>query len=81
MEHLYPHFPFPTSEIGFFKFYIIPLAKKLSDCGVFGVSSDEYLNYAQQNLEIWESQGEEVVKEVSEAVYRDYGRKEDQQEA
>lgn len=28
-------------EIGFFKFYIIPLAKKLSDCGVFGVSSDE----------------------------------------
>ena len=24
--------------------YIIPLAKKLKDCGVFGVSSDEYLN-------------------------------------
>jgi 3'5'-cyclic nucleotide phosphodiesterase len=33
-------------EIGFFDFYIIPLAKKLKDCGVFGVSSDEYLNYA-----------------------------------
>lgn len=30
-------------ELGFFDFYIIPLAKKLSDCGVFGVSSDEYL--------------------------------------
>jgi hypothetical protein len=30
-------------EIGFFDFYIIPLAKKLKDCGVFGVSSDEYL--------------------------------------
>ena len=29
-------------EIGFFDFYIIPLAKKLSNCGVFGVSSDEY---------------------------------------
>ena len=28
-------------EIGFFDFYIIPLAKKLKDCGVFGVSSDE----------------------------------------
>lgn len=27
-------------EIGFFDFYIIPLAKKLKDCGVFGVSSD-----------------------------------------
>lgn len=33
-------------ELGFFDFYIIPLAKKLSECGVFGVSSDEYLNYA-----------------------------------
>jgi hypothetical protein len=27
-----------------FDFYIIPLAKKLDDCGVFGVSSGEYLN-------------------------------------
>lgn len=30
-------------EIGFFDFYIIPLAKKLENCGVFGVSSDECL--------------------------------------
>lgn len=37
------------SELGFFDFYIIPLAKKLKDCGVFGVSSDEYLNYAERN--------------------------------
>jgi hypothetical protein len=29
------------SEIGFFDFYVIPLAKKLKDCGIFGVSSDE----------------------------------------
>jgi 3'5'-cyclic nucleotide phosphodiesterase len=36
-------------EIGFFDFYIIPLAKKLKNCGVFGVSSDEYLNYAMKN--------------------------------
>ena len=28
-------------ELGFFDFYIIPLAKKLKDCGVFGVASDE----------------------------------------
>jgi hypothetical protein len=30
-------------EIMFFDKYIIPLAKKLDECGVFGVSSDEYL--------------------------------------
>jgi 3'5'-cyclic nucleotide phosphodiesterase len=36
-------------EIGFFDYYIIPLARKLKDCGVFGVSSAEYLNYAIRN--------------------------------
>ena len=48
-------------EIGFFDFYIIPLAKKLADCGVFGVASEEYLNYAIQNRDEWISKGEEVV--------------------
>ena len=55
-------------EIGFFDFYIIPLAKKLKDCGVFGVSSDEYLNYAMKNREEWEIRGHEVVMEMVEAV-------------
>jgi hypothetical protein len=49
-------------EIGFYDFYIIPLAKKLKECGVFGVSSDEYLNYATQNREEWERRGKEVVE-------------------
>lgn len=31
------------------QFYIIPLAKKLKECQVFGVSSDEYRNYAEKN--------------------------------
>jgi 3'5'-cyclic nucleotide phosphodiesterase len=33
-------------ELAFFDNYIIPLANKLKECQVFGVSSDEYLNYA-----------------------------------
>ena len=36
-------------EFGFFDFYIIPLTRKFKECGVFGVSSDEYLNYAETN--------------------------------
>jgi class 3 adenylate cyclase len=48
-------------ELGFFDFYILPLTKKLSECGVFGVSSDEYLNYALKNREEWERRGQEVV--------------------
>eukprot|EP00980_Cylindrotheca_fusiformis_P002188 scaffold500_cov124-Cylindrotheca_fusiformis.AAC.1 len=48
-------------ELGFFDNYIIPLAKKLKDCGVFGVSSDEYLNYAVENRNEWASKGKKVV--------------------
>lgn len=48
-------------EIGFFDFYIIPLAQKLSECGVFGVSSEEYLDYAMMNREEWEKKGSDVV--------------------
>lgn len=51
-------------EIGFFDNYIIPLAKKLKECGVFGVSSDEYLNYATENRREWEMKGEDVVKKM-----------------
>ena len=59
-------------EIGFFEFYIIPLAKKLKDCGVFGVSSDEYLNYAEHNLKEWKARGKVVVKELVEHVREIY---------
>jgi hypothetical protein len=51
-------------ELGFFDNYIIPLAKKLKECNVFGVSSDEYLNYALQNRAEWEQCGEEVIEEM-----------------
>eukprot|EP00980_Cylindrotheca_fusiformis_P001079 scaffold302_cov106-Cylindrotheca_fusiformis.AAC.4 len=50
-------------EIGFFDFYVIPLAKKLDNCGVFGVSSHEYLSYAQSNRDEWAREGERLIKE------------------
>ena len=59
-----PSISWYKGELGFFDFYIIPLAKKLKDCGVFGVSSDEYLNYAKRNREEWELRGESVVAEM-----------------
>ena len=48
-------------ELSFLDHYIIPLAKKLKDCKVFGVSSDEYLNYAEKNRNEWKSRGVELV--------------------
>lgn len=48
-------------ELGFFDFYVIPLAEKLKSCGVFGVSCGEYLNYAKNNRQEWSVRGEEIV--------------------
>jgi 3'5'-cyclic nucleotide phosphodiesterase len=51
-------------ELGFFDNYVIPLAKKLKECGVFGVSSDEFLNYAEQNRSEWAERGQEIVSNL-----------------
>mmetsp|Transcript_27767 Transcript_27767/g.64985 ORF Transcript_27767/g.64985 Transcript_27767/m.64985 type:complete len:1198 (+) Transcript_27767:98-3691(+) len=50
-------------ELGFFDTYIIPLAKKLDECGVFGVASSEYLSYAERNRMEWEDKGKFIVEE------------------
>ena len=49
-------------ELGFFDFYIIPLAKKLAEVGVFGVSSSEYYDFAVKNRAEWELKGKDVVQ-------------------
>jgi len=51
-------------ELGFFDNYIIPLSKKLKDCNVFGVSSDECLNYAIKNRAEWENHGQDLLAEM-----------------
>lgn len=58
-------------ELGFFDFYIIPLAKKLKECGVFGVSSDEFLQYAESNRKEWEEKGNDLVEQYI-AAYKEH---------
>jgi 3'5'-cyclic nucleotide phosphodiesterase/Adenylate and Guanylate cyclase catalytic domain len=55
-------------ELWFFDNYVIPLAKKLKECGVFGVSSDEYLNYAVENRREWEKKGANIVKTMMQTM-------------
>ena len=50
------------NELGFFDNYVIPLANKLKECGVFGVSSDEYIGFTVGNRMEWEMKGREIVK-------------------
>ena len=51
-------------------FRILLTAKMVlkKECGVFGVSSDEYLNYAEENRKEWESKGKQIVEELKEMV-------------
>jgi hypothetical protein len=51
-------------ELQFFDTCVIPLAKKLKDCGCFGVSGDEYLGYAEMNRKEWVSHGQEFVADL-----------------
>jgi hypothetical protein len=65
-----PSLTWYKGEIGFFDFYIIPLAKKLKECGVFGVCSSEYLDYAEKNRNEWVARGQEVVNEMVEKAHK-----------
>jgi hypothetical protein len=51
-------------ELWFYDNYIIPLAKKLDKCGVFGVSYHEYVSYAKENRKEWEIKGRDIVAKM-----------------
>jgi len=57
-------------EIGFFDGYIIPLATKLKECGVFGNAGDEYLGNALRNKAEWIEKGEAIVNEFEAKIKR-----------
>ena len=43
---------------------MIPLARKLKECRVFGVGADECLDYATQNRNEWKERGQQIVTEM-----------------
>lgn len=53
-----------NGELWFYDNYIIPLAKKLKECRVFGASSDEFLTYAMDNRSEWEAKGKAIVDDL-----------------
>lgn len=56
-----------TGEMGFFDFYIIPLAERLKKCPAFGASGDELLQYALSNRKEWETKGRTIVQNYMDA--------------
>jgi 3'5'-cyclic nucleotide phosphodiesterase len=51
------------NELRFLDNHVIPLAKKLKECGVFGDSGDEYSTFAEKNRQEWEMKGNDVARE------------------
>jgi len=51
-------------ELRFFDDYVIPLATKLRECEVFGVSCDEFLNFANENRKEWAEKGRDLVAQM-----------------
>jgi hypothetical protein len=61
-------------ELAFFDHYIIPLARRLQQCGDYlGVSGHEYLDYAQKNRMEWEKKGEQVVEDMKSKCQKEHG--------
>jgi len=63
-SHADPRQGWYESQIGFYDFYIIPLAKKLKECGVFSTAGDEYLGNALENRRRWTDEGEMVTQKL-----------------
>jgi hypothetical protein len=55
-------------ELWFLDNHVIPLAKKLKECGAFGESGDEYLMIAKKNWQEWEMKGKYVARECIEKL-------------
>ena len=50
-------------ELAFFDNFVVPLAVKLQESGVFGAASEEYVNYAHANRRSWELKGRNIVED------------------
>jgi 3'5'-cyclic nucleotide phosphodiesterase len=59
-------------ELWFFDNYVIPLAERLRECEVFGVSGDEFLDYAKGNRLEWAANGREIVRSAVESLAGSY---------
>eukprot|EP00934_Nitzschia_sp_Nitz4_P002763 Nitzschia sp. Nitz4//scaffold207_size38617//10//3538//NITZ4_007669-RA/size38617-snap-gene-0.0-mRNA-1//1//CDS//3329541587//2753//frame0 len=56
------------NELTFFDYVIIPMAKMVKDCGIFGSTGDECMNYAKTNRNEWEKKGRMLVEDYKQNV-------------
>lgn len=60
-----------VGELAFFDKFVIPLALRLKDCGIFGsTAGEEYLKNSLQNRKQWGTNGKRIVHEMKERFNR-----------
>ena len=57
-----------SGEIGFFKFYVIPLAERVKQSRGCGALGEELYQYACSNLIEWEMKGKDIVEDLRKSV-------------
>ena len=57
-----------NGQIGFFDYYVIPLAKRLQQSGVFGIAGDSFVENAVNNKNRWQQDGLMIVNNILENV-------------
>lgn len=55
-------------EIGFFKFYILPLADRVKHSSAFGALGTELYHCAESNMLEWQMKGIRIVDELGQAT-------------
>lgn len=53
-----------AGQIGFFDFYVLPLARRLARCGFREDTAQSFLRHAQENRRRWLISGEHITKEM-----------------
>ena len=57
-----------NGQIGFFDFYVIPLAKRLQQSGVFGIAGDSFVENAVNNKTRWQKDGMMITNNILDNV-------------
>ena len=60
------------NELEWFDSYIIPLAKRLQSCGLFGASGDEFWHWAEENRQEFACTGPSFTETVHQALCKKY---------
>ena len=59
------------NQLGFYRMYVIPLAKKMNTCGVFGKLGSEWVKNAVSIRDQWTREGEQITEDMIASVKRD----------